>query len=75
MLAYTESPYLPENTVVAIAGNIQHAEAVTAVSQAMGSWRNQQLHPEYSAYKEQPNPCIFLRGLDDLLWLHSLSKK
>ncbi|MFC2025532.1 M16 family metallopeptidase, partial [Chloroflexota bacterium] len=34
MLDYLKSQYLPDNTVVAIAGNIQHQEAVTTVNQA-----------------------------------------
>ncbi len=64
MLGYVESQYLPDNTVVAIAGNIQHEEAVAAVSQAMGSWTNQQPRPGYSAYKEQPNPRLQIERRD-----------
>ena len=47
MLDYVESQYLPDNIVVAIAGNIQHEEAVAALSQAIGSWTNQQPRPGY----------------------------
>ena len=64
MLGYTESKYLPENTVVAIAGNIQHQEAVNAVSQAIGSWTNLQPCPEYSVYKQQPNPRLVVERRD-----------
>jgi len=53
MLDYLAGQYLPDNTVVTIAGNIQHQEAVTAVSQAIGNWANQRQRSEYSAYKEQ----------------------
>jgi len=38
MLNYLNRQYLPGNTVVAIAGNIEHQEAVTAVSQAITLW-------------------------------------
>ena len=58
MLDYLNNKYLPENTVVAIAGNIEHHEAVTAVSQATADWNSQQPHPEYSTYQEQPNPRL-----------------
>ena len=82
MLDYMASQYLPDNTVVTIAGNIQHREMVTAVSQAMGNWTNSQPRSQYSAYKEQPAPrlCIETRdteqahlclGLPGLSLLHS----
>ncbi|MFC1932064.1 M16 family metallopeptidase [Chloroflexota bacterium] len=64
ILDYLNSQYLPDNTVVAIAGNIQHQEAVTAVSQAVANWTNQQPHPGYSAYKEQPNPRLQIERRD-----------
>jgi len=53
ILAYLAGQYLPSNTVVTIAGNIEHQEMVTAVSQSLGSWTSQQPHSGYSAYKEQ----------------------
>ena len=64
MLGYVDSQYLPDNTVVAIAGNIQHQEAVAAVSQAIDSWTSQQSRPRYSAYKEQPNPRLQVERRD-----------
>ncbi|MFC1992127.1 M16 family metallopeptidase [Chloroflexota bacterium] len=64
MLDYLGTKYLPGNTVVAITGNIPHQEAVDAVSQATGSWSNQQSCPEYSAYKEQPNPRLLIERRD-----------
>ncbi len=54
MLDYQQGQYLPNNTVVTIAGNIQHQQMVTAVSQTLGNWTNQRERPAYSAYKEQP---------------------
>jgi len=53
MLDYRQGQYLPNNTVVTIAGNIQHQQMVTAVSQALGNWTNQRERPGYSASKEQ----------------------
>ncbi|MCD6299873.1 MAG: insulinase family protein [Dehalococcoidales bacterium] len=53
MLGYMQGHYLPDNTVVAVAGNIQHQEAVNAVSQALGKWANQKPHPGYLPHKEQ----------------------
>lgn len=64
ILDYLKSQYLPDNTVVAIAGNIQHQEAVTAVSQAIANWTNQQPRPGYLAYKEQPNPRLQVERRD-----------
>ncbi len=58
MLDYLEGHYRPGNTVVTVAGNIQHREVVAAISQAMGNWAKQKQHPGYSAYKEQPAPRL-----------------
>ena len=53
MLDYLATQYLPNNTVVTIAGNIQHQEMVAAINQALGNWTNQRTRSEYTAYKEQ----------------------
>ena len=53
MLNYLAGQYQPSNTVVTIAGNIQHQEMVTAVNQAIGNWADQQPLSGYLAYKEQ----------------------
>jgi len=54
ILDYLASQYLPANAVVTIAGDIQHQEAITAVSQTLGNWTNQRTRSGYLAYKEQP---------------------
>jgi len=54
MLDYLARQYLPANTVVTIAGDIQHEEAVNAVRRTADKWTNQQARPGYSPYKEQP---------------------
>ncbi|MFB0557372.1 MAG: M16 family metallopeptidase [Dehalococcoidia bacterium] len=64
MLGYIEERYLPGNTVVSIAGNIQHEDAVSAVSKATGNWPKQAPRPEYSAYEEQPNPQLKVKRRD-----------
>jgi len=64
MLGYLTSQYQPDNTTVTIAGNMQHQEAVTAVSQALANWTNRQPRPEYSVYKEQPNPRLQVEKRD-----------
>ena len=53
MLDYLQGQYLPDNTVVTIAGNIRHQAMVTTVSQALGNWTNHQPRSGYLAYKEQ----------------------
>ena len=64
MLEYLSHKYLPSNTVISIAENIQHQQMVTAVSQAMGNWSSQQPNPGYSAYMEQPNPRLHIETRD-----------
>ena len=64
MLDYIKNQHLPDNTVVTIAGNIQHQEAVAAVSQAIANWTNRQPRPRYSAYQEQQNPRLQVERRD-----------
>jgi len=64
MVGYLGTKYLPANTVVAITGNLQHQEAVEAVNLATADWNNQHPSPEFSAYKEQPNPRLLIEQRD-----------
>jgi len=64
ILEYQQDQYLPANTVAAIAGNIQHQEAVTAVSQAIASWTKRESRPGYLAYQDQPNPRLQVERRD-----------
>ena len=54
MLNYLANQYQPKNTVIAIAGDVQHQKMVTAVSQVLGNWANQRPRSGYSAFKQQP---------------------
>jgi len=77
MLDYLREQYLPNNTVITVAGNISHQEVVTAISQAIGDWAGHQPQRGYSAYKpkkarrlniekrdsEQTHLCLALPGL------------
>ena len=77
MLNYLHRQYRPDNTVMTIAGNIQHREMVTAVNQVIGDWTSQQPHLRYPAYEpiqgrrvqvekreiEQVHLCLALPGL------------
>lgn len=77
MLDYLHRQYLPANSVVAIAGNIEHNEMVAAVSQALGGWSDQKQRAEYMPYNpglarrlqvddrptEQAHLCLALPGL------------
>ncbi len=64
ILDYVNSQYLPGNTVIAITGNIQHQEAVDAVSRALGKWTNRRSPPQYSVYQEQKNPRLQIETKD-----------
>lgn len=64
MLDYQAGQYTPNNTVVTIAGDLQHQEMVTAVSQALGNWDNRQSGSGYLAYKEQQAQQLFIETRD-----------
>ena len=64
ILGYLAGQYLPSNTVIAVAGDIQHEEMVTAVSHAIGNWTNPNPHSEYLAYHEQPTQRLRIKTKD-----------
>ena len=57
MLDYLDRQYQPDNTVVAIAGNIRHQKAVNSVSRVMDSWASRKPRTGYSAYQPAPAPA------------------
>jgi predicted Zn-dependent peptidase len=77
ILDYLARQYQPGNTVLAIAGDIQHQEVEAMVSQATASWANLKPRVGYPAYQEklarptlietrdteQANLCLALPGL------------
>ncbi len=60
MLGYLSRQYLPSNTVVSIAGAVQHQEMVAAVNQALGAWASLKSHHKYAAYKERKFPRLHI---------------
>ena len=58
MLDYMASEYSPANTVISIAGNIQHREAVEEVNKILGQWENRKKPLNYLPYKELRNPRL-----------------
>jgi len=77
MLGYLGRQYLPENTVIAIAGDIEHDEVIAAVEKYIGGWEGPGSHRGYSPYEpgagervkienrdsEQTHLCLGMPGL------------
>ncbi|MFH0942453.1 MAG: pitrilysin family protein [Chloroflexota bacterium] len=78
MLGCLKTRYIPQRTVVSLAGNIQHEAAVELVSKAFSRWPKAPLPPDYLPYRvktpgprirvekrdiEQVNICLALPGL------------
>jgi predicted Zn-dependent peptidase len=47
LLKYYRNQYVPANTVVCVAGNINHGEVVAEVTRALGDWEEQRSLPWY----------------------------
>ncbi len=60
MIDYLQAQYLADNIVVAIAGNIQHEAAVTAVNQATANWPGRRPRSGYLSFTERGNPRLKL---------------
>jgi predicted Zn-dependent peptidase len=64
VIDYLESCYLPENTVIAIAGSVDQPEAINVVNQALANWSRHHPRPSYLTYDEQPNPRLHIEHRD-----------
>ncbi|MFA5316254.1 MAG: pitrilysin family protein [Dehalococcoidales bacterium] len=77
-LDFLNTYYIPQKTVISLAGNIQHQTAVDLVSKAFDRWPKASLPPDYQPYEvktpgtrirveqrdiEQVNLCLSLPGL------------
>jgi predicted Zn-dependent peptidase len=77
LLKFISQQYVPSNTVVSIAGNVTHADAVKAVKKCLGDWTNPGQRPGFKPFQEhllerveieqrdieQTHMCIALPGL------------
>ncbi|MBN1862044.1 MAG: insulinase family protein [Dehalococcoidales bacterium] len=64
LISYLKRQYGPDNTVVAIAGNIRHRETVSAVSEILSGWASQQPHLGYTAFQPKPGPRLRIEKKD-----------
>src|SRR5947209_6731564 len=61
-IRYLEQLYVPQNTVVAIAGNVTHAEVVERVTEYLGGWEARPFGTWYPAQIPNDTPRLRLRS-------------
>ena len=64
MLDYLVSQYRPGNTVLTVAGDIQHQDVITKVTQLLGDWVDQPSRSGYSSYEEQAGKRLHIEARD-----------
>jgi predicted Zn-dependent peptidase len=64
LLDYLRGKYLPRNTVVAVAGNIEHGAVVEAVGKSLGDWIGAGQCPDFVSYIGGPNPRLKIERRD-----------
>jgi len=62
VVRYMEQLYVPQNTVVAVAGNVTHAEVVARATEYLGDWRAQPFGTWYPAEIPNDTPRLRLRS-------------
>jgi len=62
LLAYKSSHYLPNNTVISIAGNVEHEAAVHQVAVCLGDWVRGEVAPYQPAEDGQSEPRVLIRN-------------
>lgn len=62
VIAYMETLYVPQNTVVAVAGNVTHEEVVRRVTEHLGDWQARPFATWYPAQIPNDTPRLRLRS-------------
>ncbi len=64
MQDFMKANYLPQNTVISIAGNIGHDEAVEAVRNATQGWKPGKAEPTFEPWTNGHNPRVIIEPKD-----------
>ncbi len=64
MLKFMSGRYYPGNTVVTVAGNIQHADAVRRIEEALGHWTDNSAEIGFIAYRDKHNSRLKVETRD-----------
>ena len=62
VMRYLDHLYVPQNTVVAVAGNVTHAEVVDQVGKYLGEWQPRPFGTWYPAQIPDDTPRLLLRS-------------
>jgi len=62
VVRYMEQLYVPQNTVVAVAGNVTHVEVVARATEYLGDWKAQPFGTWYPAEIPNDTPRLRLRS-------------
>ena len=58
---YVRRQYAPQNTVLAVAGNVTHKEVVSRAREHLGDWERAPFGPMYPATNEHPRPRVAVK--------------
>jgi predicted Zn-dependent peptidase len=64
LLAYMNSHYLPNNTVVSVAGNVEHEAVVDQIAACLGDWVSGEVAPYQPAKDGQSEPRVRVHNKD-----------
>jgi len=64
LIDYMKLQYLPANTVISVAGNIEHKKVISTVNQCLGGWSGGKSTAGFKAYRKQPNPRLHIEKRD-----------
>jgi len=64
ILDFLAHEYTPQNTVISIAGNIEHRQALDEVSKQFGDWKNNSKSLNFDVYRETINPQLKIENRD-----------
>ena len=64
ILDFLSREYTPQNTVISIAGNVQHDQIVEDIQKRLGNWTNLKSSLDYPIYEEKTNPRLKIEYRD-----------
>jgi predicted Zn-dependent peptidase len=64
LIDYMKLQYLPANTVISVAGNIEHKKVISTINRCLGGWSGGKSTAGFTAYRKQPNPRLHIEKRD-----------
>jgi predicted Zn-dependent peptidase len=64
LVDYMNLQYIPANTIISVAGNIEHKKVLNIVDRLLGGWYSEKNIGKFITYKRKTNPRLYIEKRD-----------